>query len=216
MNMSRNTIIEKLYNGFSQFPGFWEIDSIICRATAGSPYRSILIRNLNLSIGSTVLDMACGTGLNFPFLINAVGSSGRIVGVDNSEKTLKLAKNRIARQNWSNVSINKLDGPEFNGKMVFDAALCTFAIEIISPYRETIQTMIDSVKLKGRIGYIGFKYSKKPLLKMINPLWRIACLLGGGADLERNVPEYLRQNMKEVFFKEVYAGFYYIGIYEKQ
>jgi len=216
MNMSRNTIIEKLYNAFSQIPCFWEIDSIMCKATENSPYRSILIKNLNLTIGSSVLDMACGTGLNFPLLLEAVGSRGRIVGVDNSEKTLKLAKNRIARQNWNNVSINKMDGPEFNGEMLFDAALCTFAIEIISPYRETIKTMIDSVKAKGRIGYIGFKYSKNPLLKMMNPFWRMSCLLGGGADLERNVPEYLRQNLKEVFFKEVYAGFYYIGIYEKQ
>jgi hypothetical protein len=41
----------------------------------------------------------------------------------------------------------------------------------------------------------------------------MSCLLGGGADLERNVPEYLRKNLKEVFFKEAYAEFYYIGIY---
>ena len=216
MKMSRNTIIEKLYNAFSQIPGFWEIDSIMCRATENSPYRSILIKNLNLSIGSAVLDMACGTGLNFPFLFEAAGTSGRIVGVDNSEKTLKLAQKRIDRHNWTNVSLNKMNGPEFNGEMLFDAALCTFAIDIITPYKETIETMINSVKPKGRIGYIGFKYSKNPILKILNPFWKMSCLVGGGADLERNVPEYLRRNLDEVLFKEVYAGFYYIGIYEKQ
>jgi hypothetical protein len=66
--------------------------------------------------------------------------------VDNSEKTLVLAKKRISRQNCPNVSINKMDGPEFNEKLLFDAALCTFAIEIIWPFRETIETMVNSVK----------------------------------------------------------------------
>jgi ubiquinone/menaquinone biosynthesis C-methylase UbiE len=216
MNMSRNTIIEKLYNAFSVIPYFWEIDSIMCRATANSPYRSTLIQNLKLSNGSSVLDMACGTGLNFPFLFNAVGSGGRIVGVDNSKKTLTLAHNRILRHNWTNVSIHKMDGPEFTTETLFDAALCTFAIEIVTPYKETIHTMINSVKSKGRIGYIGFKYSKNPFMKILNPLWKMSCIAGGGADLERSIPEYLRQNLNEVLFKEVYGGFYYIGIYEKQ
>ncbi len=215
MSMSRNKIIEKLYNAFSRIPYFWEIDSIICRATENSTYRSTLIRNLNISAGSSVLDMACGTGLNFLLLQKTIGPAGRIVGVDNSEKTVNLARNRIAKHNWENMSIYKLDGPDFCQERLFDAALCTFAIEIISPYKETIKTMIDSVKSKGRIGYIGFKYSNYPFIKMLNPFWKISCL-GSGVDLDRNVLEYLRQNLNEVFFKEAYAGFYYIGIYEKQ
>src|SRR5512133_3409804 len=206
MSMSRNQIIEKLYNAFSRIPYFWEIDSIICRATGNSTYRSTLIKNLNLSVGSSVLDMACGTGLNFPLLQKTVGPSGRIVGVDNSGKTANLARNLIAHQNWKNVSIYKLDGPEFCEERLFDAALCTFAIEIISPYKETIKTMIDSVRSNGRIGFIGFKYSNNPIMKMLNPFWKISCIFGGGVDLGRNVPEYLRQNLKEVLFKEVYAG----------
>jgi demethylmenaquinone methyltransferase/2-methoxy-6-polyprenyl-1,4-benzoquinol methylase len=215
MSSFKNEIIEKMYNAFSRIPYFWEVDSIMCKATENSPYRSTLIRNLKLSNGSNVLDMACGTGLNIPLLHDVVGSGGRIVGVDNSEKTATIARKRITRKRWDNVSILKMDGPKYQAESLHDAALCTFAIEIIPPYKETINTMINSVKSGGRIGLIGFKYSNNKIIKLLNPIWKMSCIFGGGVDLERNVPEYLRHNLKEVMYKEVYAGFYYIGIYEK-
>jgi len=65
MSMSRNKLIEKLYSAFSPIPYFWGIDSIMCRATENSTYRSTLIKNLNLSIGSSVLDITCG--ICFPY-----------------------------------------------------------------------------------------------------------------------------------------------------
>jgi len=44
-------------------------------------YREQGISVLNLRKGMTVLDIACGTGLNFPYLFQAVGPEGRIIAV---------------------------------------------------------------------------------------------------------------------------------------
>ena len=46
---------------------------------------------LGLSRGDSVLDIGCGTGVNFPYLREAVGSSGRIYGVDISTGMLRKA-----------------------------------------------------------------------------------------------------------------------------
>src|ERR1700721_567653 len=58
------------------------------------------VQALGLSAGDTVIDMACGTGLNFPLLQQAVGPGGRIVGVDLTDAMLARAQDRIAANGW--------------------------------------------------------------------------------------------------------------------
>jgi demethylmenaquinone methyltransferase/2-methoxy-6-polyprenyl-1,4-benzoquinol methylase len=43
--------------------------------------RRLTVQQLRLRGGATVLDVGCGTGASFPFLVAAVGPAGRIVGV---------------------------------------------------------------------------------------------------------------------------------------
>ena len=52
-------------------------------------------RALGLRPGDTVVDIACGTGLNFPLLEEAIGPDGRIVGVDLTDAMLAQAQRRI-------------------------------------------------------------------------------------------------------------------------
>ncbi|MFM9432783.1 class I SAM-dependent methyltransferase, partial [Arthrobacter sp. MP_2.3] len=44
--------------------------------------------------GQQVLDIGCGTGLNFPLLQQRVGASGTIVGIDRSAEMLHHARRR--------------------------------------------------------------------------------------------------------------------------
>ena len=46
--------------------------------------------------GESVLDIGCGTGTTVLRLAKAVGSSGRVLGVDISEQQLGLARQRVA------------------------------------------------------------------------------------------------------------------------
>jgi ubiquinone/menaquinone biosynthesis C-methylase UbiE len=209
-----NGTIERLYNFVSKIPFFWEIDSIVCRATEKSPYRSVLIDKLNLSEGSKVLDMACGTGLNFRLLEEKIGAGGSITAVDNSEKTLALAKKRIAVRKYDNITISKSSGDNFKSPVIHDAALCTFAIEIIPPYKETLRTMIDAVKNSGRIGIIGFKLSSKTIIRYFNKPFQLSSV-SCGIDLNRDVLTYLRNNLNEVYYKDAFGGFYYCAVFEK-
>src|SRR6202044_2485796 len=67
------------------------------------------VQALGLRPGDTVIDMACGTGLNFPLLQRAVGPGGRIVGVDLTDAMLARAQNRIQSNGWSNFSLVQAD-----------------------------------------------------------------------------------------------------------
>src|ERR1700749_1271981 len=74
----------------------------------GYPQRTQRLRAvqaLGLRPGGTVIDLACGTGLNFPLLQQAVGPGGRIVGVDLTDAMLARAQDRIKANGWGNVSL---------------------------------------------------------------------------------------------------------------
>src|SRR6202045_251324 len=61
------------------------------------------VQALGLRAGDTVVDIACGTGLNFRLIEEVIGPGGRIVGVDLTDAMLAQARDRIAANGWNNV-----------------------------------------------------------------------------------------------------------------
>src|ERR1700689_1048422 len=59
------------------------------------------VRALGLRAGDSVVDVACGTGLNFRLLEEVIGPDGRIVGVDLTDAMLARAQDRIKANGWS-------------------------------------------------------------------------------------------------------------------
>jgi SAM-dependent methyltransferase len=68
-------------------------------------YRKRASQSLALNQGDTVMDLGCGTGLNFSLLQEQVGPRGRIIGVDLTDTMLDEATARIAAHGWANVQL---------------------------------------------------------------------------------------------------------------
>lgn len=202
--------IRTMYDRFSSIPGFWTVDAWTCRATERSPYRFRVIRGLGLKPSSSVLDVACGTGLNFRLLRAAVGPSGRIVGIDNSVRTIELARRTAQRRGGQSVELIETDAADYRPQEQFDAALCTFAIEIVPRWRETVTMMIDAVRPGGSVGFIGFKESPRRPYSAFNRLWRGLGRPFGGVDLDRDVRRLVGERCDESLYDDVYGGFYYL------
>ncbi len=98
------------------------------------PYRSHVLEMLPLHAGAVVLDVACGTGQNFPYLYQRVGHKGRIIGVDSSGGMLRRAKAWIAEKTLDNVSVFKMDVQNLSpatlkaqtGLASVDFVICTY------------------------------------------------------------------------------------------
>jgi ubiquinone/menaquinone biosynthesis C-methylase UbiE len=86
------------------------------------------VRALGLRPGANVVDVACGTGLNFSLLEQAIGPNGRIVGVDLTDAMLAQARQRIETNGWRNVSLVQADAAEFDFPTEVDAILSTYAL----------------------------------------------------------------------------------------
>ena len=67
-----------------------------------------LVEGLDMT-DKTVIDLGCGTGLAFEGLLNSVGPNGEIIGIDNNASILAKADNRIAANNWTNVTTKIAD-----------------------------------------------------------------------------------------------------------
>jgi SAM-dependent methyltransferase len=61
------------------------------------------IARLELTNGGVVIDVGCGTGLSFPILQERIGTSGKIVGIEQSPEMLREAELQVNRLGWRNV-----------------------------------------------------------------------------------------------------------------
>jgi demethylmenaquinone methyltransferase/2-methoxy-6-polyprenyl-1,4-benzoquinol methylase len=107
----------------------------------GYPQRAQRLRavqTLGLRAGDTVVDIACGTGLNFPLIEKAIGSEGRIVGVDLTDAMLARASDRVEANGWSNISLVQADAAEFGFPAAVDAILSTYAMTQVRECRQVI------------------------------------------------------------------------------
>ena len=86
------------------------------------------VNALGLQPGDNVVDIACGTGLNFPLLEEAIGRDGRIVGVDLTDAMLVQAQRRIEMNGWSNIDLVQADAADFDFPAQVDGILSTYAL----------------------------------------------------------------------------------------
>ena len=96
------------------------------------------VRALRLRPGDTVVDMACGTGLNFRLLEKVVGPGGQIIGVDLTDAMLARAQDRIKTNGWSNVSLVQADAAGFDFPAGVNAILSTYAMTQVPECAEVI------------------------------------------------------------------------------
>jgi protein-L-isoaspartate O-methyltransferase len=149
-------LLVRLIRPFPNFD-FWFVKSL----------RRRTVELLQLKPGDRVLDGGCGPGGCFPYLVDAVGTAGEVVGVEISPEVALNANNRIAAAGWKNVNLVvgdaetvKLTG-DFDGMVFFGAPDC-FA----SP--RALDNLLPHLARGGRVVIFGAKLSRRPMLRRLN------------------------------------------------
>jgi len=137
---------------------------------------------LGLNEGDTVLDVGCGTGLNFPMLVAAVGATGTVIGLDRSSAMLTMAQRRIAEGAWSNVTTVNADATDFSlldvGVDRVDAVIATYSLSVISEWQAAWKCMKEVLRPGGRAGIVDMQLPTGRAA-LFGPLARLACWMGG-------------------------------------
>jgi len=169
------------------------------------------IGSLYLQPGQTVLEVGCGTGRNFSMILEKIGSTGKLVGVDYTSEMLAHAQKRVEREGWENVELIQGDAARIELGQKFDAALSTLAISVIPDYRGALERMLAHVKSGGRLAIGDAKRSSRWYGRPFN--W-IVDLLGKGAAgmMSRKPWEQLNKTLGDFHYKEWFMGFFYVAV----
>jgi demethylmenaquinone methyltransferase/2-methoxy-6-polyprenyl-1,4-benzoquinol methylase len=108
------------------------------------------VQALGLRAGDSVIDIACGTGLNFQLIQEVIGPGGRIVGVDLTDAMLARAQDRIARNSWNNITLVQADAADFDFPTEVDAVLSTYALSQVPECAEVIAHGAAALSGRGR------------------------------------------------------------------
>jgi demethylmenaquinone methyltransferase/2-methoxy-6-polyprenyl-1,4-benzoquinol methylase len=104
-----------------------------------------------------VVDIACGTGLNFPLIEQLIGPDGRIVGVDLTDAMLARAQDRIKTNGWSNVSLVQADAAGFDFPAGVNAILSTYAMTQVPECADVIAHGAKALSGGGRWAVLDLK-----------------------------------------------------------
>ena len=94
-------------------------------------WRLAAVQALNLKPGDTVVDIGCGTGLNFPILHDVIGPQGKIIAVDLSESMLEQAHQNTIENGLQNVELVCSDAALYQFPADLDGILSTFALILV-------------------------------------------------------------------------------------
>jgi ubiquinone/menaquinone biosynthesis C-methylase UbiE len=128
------------------------------------PHRARLIARdviprLGLKGGETVLDVGCGAGHNFPYLREAIGAEGRLIGVDLAEKMLASARRRIEAGGWKNVHLVLGDAGDvrFLRPHSVDVVFCSLSFSLLSDRMLALEAITQVLAPGGSLVVVEWK-----------------------------------------------------------
>lgn len=116
----------------------------LARAPVVAGWRRRAVAALDLEPGATAVEMGCGTGANLPYLREAVGPGGRVLGIDLAAGTLRRARDRARRAGRSGISLVRGDAarPPVDG---VDGVLVAFVAAILGDPAASVRRWCDAV-----------------------------------------------------------------------
>lgn len=143
------------------------------RTGMAEPIRRRAIARLDLQPGDVVLDVACGTGVNFSLIREAIEGGGRVLGIDLSPARLAKARERVEAAGWRNVTLIESAIEEANIRQPVDAALFSFTHDVMRSPR-ALENVLRHVKPGGRVVATGSRWARWWVAPVNLVLWYAA------------------------------------------
>jgi ubiquinone/menaquinone biosynthesis C-methylase UbiE len=112
--------------------------------------RRRVIERLGPIEAATVIDVGCGTGLTLPLLVGAVGSEGRVIGIELSRDMLAVARQRVVTNGWTNVELIESAMADASLPQPADAAMFHFTHDILQS-RAALENVVRLLQRGGRV-----------------------------------------------------------------
>mmetsp|Transcript_21401 Transcript_21401/g.29725 ORF Transcript_21401/g.29725 Transcript_21401/m.29725 type:complete len:252 (-) Transcript_21401:175-930(-) len=185
-------------------------DSYRCRMLHG---RKPMIDNVPISKGAVWVDLGGGTGSNLEFFGDNISQFSKVVVLDLTPSLVEVAKERVAKRGWSNVSVVLGDAcdkehPGLPAAGTCDVVTISYAITMIPDWRAALANAKRLLKPSGHLAICDFTVSPSQWSWM---RWFWTSLFA--TDHVHLSPEHvvhLRKNFPQVFYKVGFGTFPYV------
>lgn len=180
-------------------------------------YRKRAVQALKLAPAQTVVEVGCGTGLNFPLLQHEVGPTGRIIGIDLTDAMLEQAHQRVRKEGWLNVELIQTDAAAYQFPQLVNGILSTFAMTLIPGYDRTIKQGAEALTPGGRFSILDLKKPEN----LPNWVFRLGVFItepfGVSAKIAKRRPwEAMQKYLPQTSNTKLFGGLAYLAVGEAQ
>jgi len=180
-------------------------------------YRTMAVDALAVRPGDHVIEIGCGTGLNFRYVIEQIGATGRLTGVDLTDAMLAQASERVRRNNWTNVDLVRTDAAQYAFPENVAGVISSFAITLIPEFDTIIGKAAAALRPNGRLVILDLKKPDGWPEWVVKAGVAIAKPFGVSLDLAKRKPwVVMKKYFRDVKVTELYGGFAYIAVGEKR
>jgi demethylmenaquinone methyltransferase/2-methoxy-6-polyprenyl-1,4-benzoquinol methylase len=175
-------------------------------------YRLRAVELLHLKRGDCVIDLGCGTGLNFDLLVKGIGPEGILIGVDLSPEMLDSARERTERSGWNNIELVQSDIAVYDFPEGVNGVLSTGAFGYVTEYARVIEKASHALARGGRLVILDGKEPERWPLWLFNLFVRLSRPFGVTTEyFSHPCWEPMGRFFQEVQFEERYGGLMYIS-----
>ena len=208
--------VKKVYSFWGRFPFLYSAQDIITFLGKAKTIRSQTVKKICLKRGDKVLEVACGSGRNFTYLVKTVRKDGFILGFDYSQEMLDAAKQLCEQNVWNNIKLVQGDAAQLKiTKNNFDGVISVLGISAIPNWEKTLDRCYDVLRHGGKLVvcdarlFTGF-------LKIINPLVKLIYSKFAAWDPTKNIPKKMKEIFGNVEVENLNLGTFFIAVSVKK
>ena len=208
--------VKNIYSFWGRFPSLYSAQDIVTFLGRAKTIRSRAVKKMGLERGDKALEVACGSGRNFPYIIETVGKEGFILGFDYSQEMLDAAKQLSKRNEWSNIKLVQGDAAQLKiTEKNFDGVVSVLGISAIPDWEKALDRCHDVLCSGGKLVvcdarlFTGF-------LKFLNPLVKVIYSKFAAWDPSKNIPEKMKEIFGNVEVENLNFGTFFIAVAVKK
>jgi demethylmenaquinone methyltransferase/2-methoxy-6-polyprenyl-1,4-benzoquinol methylase len=177
------------------------------------PARRKAVAALGLKPGDVVLEIGAGTGRNFPYLVEAVGPSGTVIGVDASQGMLAEARKLIERHGWSNVQLLHQDAAQLQVDHDLDGVLFSLSYSVLPEPRPALARAWERLRPSARVVVMDMGLTQGGPYRLLAPIARLLIKFAPGDAYSDPWDDLASYGAVET--ERFFLGFYYVSAVAK-